>query len=282
MSTSTHIVTGATGGIGGAIVDALVSRGLEHVTLACRCEEKTRTLVERHKDAATRLEFVPLDLMSLASVEAFADTLAEKGYIIDTLYNNAGTMPGRKIISEDGYESATQTNFLAPALLTTRLLPLMGHGSRIVFTTSLTRRIVWLHDDWRQRSEHHHSRFVTYGRSKLMLTYWAAQLAESLKPRGILVNCADPGAVNTRMTVMGNAVVDRLADWVARPLFSRPDQGAEPALMAGQTPLTGRIFTRVPGRTLCGRIPRRYYGSALPTQVIDALEWASMSEKFNK
>lgn len=275
MSKQVHIVTGATGGIGRALVADLVHHGPElgvkHVVLACRDKAKARRLLDKYQGREVTLEYVPLDLMSFASVRTFARTLREREYVVEALYNNAGTMPGRVIMSEDGYESATQTNFLSPALLTHLLLPLMPRGSHIVLTTSVTRRIVWLHANWQWRSQHRHSRFITYGRSKLMLTYWAAQLAESLKPRGIRVNCADPGAVSTGMIHLGHNIVDWLADRLVRPVISTPRQGSDPALKAARAPVTGRIFTRILGRTIQGRIPRRYFGSSLPSEVVQQL-----------
>lgn len=255
MSRSVHIVTGATGGIGKAIVKALLKPGLDQdkrpsgndegslIILACRDEEKAGKLIGK-LGGNPRLKFIRLNLMSFDNVREFAQEIAANDYQVETIFHNAGFMPSRLIVSEDGYEAATQTNFLGPALLTKLLLPRMRRGSHIVFTTSLTRHLVRLREDWDEQTIDHQSRFRTYGQSKLLLTHWGVRLSGQLQDKGILVNFSDPGAVNTGMITMGNMVVDFLADILARPLMSTPSQGARPALLAASTPLTGQLFSR--------------------------------------
>lgn len=249
MSKLIHIVTGATGGLGQAIVKGLVERGVENIVLACRNAAKAQNLIAQHRGAASNLRFIPLDLMSFESVRQFAQIIKNEELIVDTLINNAGTMPGKLIVSHDGYEAATQTNFLSTALLTRLLLERMKRGSHIVFTTSVSRYIVRYCSDWQERSLKRQSRFITYGRSKLMITRWGVKLAKKVEPQGIIVNFADPGAASTAMITMGNRIVDYLADKLVRPIISTPEQGAEPALLASESPTTGQIFARRLGHT---------------------------------
>ena len=123
------------------------------------------------------------------------------------------------------------------------LLPLMDEGSAVVFTTSMTRHIVRRRADWQQRAIEHHGRFTTYGRSKLMLTDFARSLARELAPRGIRVNCSDPGIVDSGIITMGNPFVDRLADIFFRPIIHSPARGARGAIRAAlDSDATGRIF----------------------------------------
>jgi len=184
-----------------------------------------------------------LDLESFDSVINFVMSIRERDMAVDTIFNNAGTMPGTMKLTADGYESATQTNFLSTALLTQMLLPRIINGGAIVFTTSMTRHIAKLRTDWKQHAITHHNRFTTYGRSKLMLTHYALDLAHELAPRGIRVNCSDPGIVDSGIITLGNRVIDMLSDKFFRPLISTPAQGAAPALNAAGTQLTGQIFT---------------------------------------
>lgn len=243
MSGKTYIVTGATGGIGKAIVKGLTERGAARVILACRNIAKARQLIESLQPGMTELTAMEVDLESLESVRRFAKAVAASGLSIDGLFNNAGTMPGGMSLTADGYESATQTNFLATGLLTRLLLPCMADDGAIVFTTSMTRRIARLRDDWRERAVSHHHRFTTYGRSKLMLTHFALDLSGELRHRHIRVNCSDPGIVDSAIITMDNKVIDYLSDRLFRPVISTPEQGAAPALAAMESRLTGHIFT---------------------------------------
>lgn len=241
---SVNIVTGATGGIGKAIVRGLVARGAATIILACRNEAKAEAMAAEIDFGATRPEVMKLDLESLESVREFAGAVMDKGYVIDCLFNNAGTMPGQMKLTVDGLESATQTNYVATVLLTRQLLPAIADEGAIVFTTSMTRHIARMRDDWRERAITHHHRFTTYGRSKLMVTRFAGGLAAELAPRRIRVNCSDPGIVDSAIITMGNRVIDALSDRLFRPLIATPEQGAAPALAAMESPLTGHIFTR--------------------------------------
>ena len=42
-----HIVTGATGGIGSAIVDRLIESGVSHIVLACRNQDRAKAMIDR-------------------------------------------------------------------------------------------------------------------------------------------------------------------------------------------------------------------------------------------
>jgi len=240
------IVTGATGGIGRAIVEALMRRGVHEICMACRNISRAENLAAELRatiGGPTRLSCRQLDLESLASVRKFASGCAADNIKISVLFNNAGTMPGGVHLTADGFESATQTNYIATALLTRLLLPQMQQGSAIVFTTSMTRHIVRRRADWQQRAIEHHGRFTTYGRSKLMLTDFARGLAHELAPRGIRVNCSDPGIVDSGIITMGHPLIDRLADIFFRPIIHSPARGARGAIRAAlDSDATGRIF----------------------------------------
>lgn len=249
-STDTYIVTGATGGIGGALVEALMHRRVPHIILACRDIGRARQLIDRlsaSTDSSTTLTAMHLDLTSMASVDRFAEQFLSMKLPLKALLNNAGTMPGGVHVTADGYEEATQTNFLAPVRLTRRLLPAMSAGSSIVFTTSMTRHMVRLRNDWRQHAiacRHPLRRFTVYGRSKLMLTLYARLLSDELAPRGIQVNCSDPGIADTAIIKMNNRIIERLSELFFRPLINTPGQGAEPALRALDSSAQATIFTK--------------------------------------
>lgn len=267
------IVTGATGGIGREICRKLVSQGVECLMLACRNTTKTSRLADELRsefpDSSTEILTGRLDLASLASVREFAASLA--GNTVDALINNAGIMPGHITITEDGIETATQTNAVAPVLLTELLLPLMHEGSCVVMTVSVTRKMVRLRPDWIEHAASYHGfmrRFKTYGRSKLVLTHYALYLSKRVAERGIRVNCADPGVVDSGMISMGIPVIDRLADIFFRPLITPAASGAMAALSALTSPKSGMIFTH---NGKCTPIPASYLVNPLHSAVVKQL-----------
>lgn len=243
-SNRTIIVTGATGGIGSAIVDSLVCRKAPHITLAVRDTEAGFKLAERYTSANTTFSVRHLDLTLFSSVKKFADGIAAGELPVGALINNAGMLARRLTVTTDGYEATMQVNFLAPVLLTTLLLPAMANNSCVLFTSSFMRRVGYIEPDWMGLSLHHFNRFVVYAWSKLMLTQMAREMAPSMACRGIRLNCTDPGIVNTEILRLGNSFIDSLADHLLRPTIRTPQQAAEATLKALDSPLYGQIFTR--------------------------------------
>ena len=125
------VITGADGGMGMEITRAVATAGYQ-VIMACRdpqAAEPKRQLLMR-ETGNPRIE-TPVDLASLASVAAFAEHLLKRGEPLALLMNNAGTMETERRITEDGLERTVSVNYVGPYLLTRKLLPLMGEGSRI-------------------------------------------------------------------------------------------------------------------------------------------------------
>ncbi len=101
MKGKTVIVTGASGGIGGAIVSELLERGAD-VIGACRRPQR----LPEHP----RLRGLELDLASFASVRRAAGML--EGERIYGIVSNAGIMPVREtVITADGLERTYQVNY---------------------------------------------------------------------------------------------------------------------------------------------------------------------------
>ena len=138
----TIIITGADGGMGTEISREAARKGY-HVVMLCRTreggEERKSQLIQ--ETGNTDLEVFPVELSSMKAVADTADKLLARNPSIDLLMNNAGTMSPHFIQTEDGFEQTTAVNYLAPYLLTRKLLPNMHAGSRIVSMVSCTYQI---------------------------------------------------------------------------------------------------------------------------------------------
>ena len=152
----------------------------------------------------TAIEVLPIDLASLSSVAAFADKLLQRGEKVALLMNNAGTLETARRITEDGLERTVSVNYVGPYLLTRKLLPLMGEGSRIVNMVSCTYAIGKLDfpDFFQRGRKGAFWRIPIYGNTKLALLLFTLSLAERVKQQGITVNAADPGIVSTPIITM--------------------------------------------------------------------------------
>jgi NAD(P)-dependent dehydrogenase (short-subunit alcohol dehydrogenase family) len=188
----TIVITGATDGLGKALASDLAPGG-GRLILHGRSEEKGQALIEELRPRATgELEWRRADLSSLDEVRGLADELLDEDRI-DVLVNNAGvgTAGGREE-SADGHELTFAVNYLAPFLLTRRLLPLIKSSApaRIVNVTSAGQAPIDFDD---VMLEHGYSGAQAYGQSKLALVMLTFDLAEELEGSGATANCLHPG-----------------------------------------------------------------------------------------
>ena len=203
------------------------------VIMACRdpeiAEEKRQLIMRETGNIA--LEIVPVNLASLSSTASFANELLQRGEVITLLMNNAGTMETRRCITEDGLERTVSVNYVAPYLLTRKLLPLMGEGSRIVNMVSCTYAIGKLDfpDFFLCGKKGAFWRIPIYSNTKLALTLFTIALSKKVKEKGIIVNAADPGIVSTKIITM-HMWFDPLTDIFFRPFIRTPRQGAATAI----------------------------------------------------
>ena len=232
MKQKLAVITGADGGMGMEITRAVATAGYK-VIMACRdpeiAEEKRQLIMRETRNIA--LEIVPVNLASLSSTASFANELLQRGEAITLLMNNAGTMETKRRITEDGLERTVSVNYVAPYLLTRKLLPLMGEGSRIVNMVSCTYAIGKLDfpDFFLRGKKGAFWRIPIYSNTKLALTLFTIALSEKVKEKGIVVNAADPGIVSTKIITM-HMWFDPLTDIFFRPFIRTPRQGAATAI----------------------------------------------------
>ena len=242
------IITGASGGIGYEITKAAALEGKYTVIMACRNLKKAEAVKEKiiNETKFEDIEVMQLDLSSIKSVIAFADELLQRGVKVVRLMNNAGTMPGERKITEDGFEETCETNYIAPLLLTLKLLPLMPKGARIVNMLSVTYSWSRLDEEFFTKGmKGTYHRMPVYCNTKQAFLFATLKLAEILLPHGIYIAGSDPGVASTGIIHM-NMWFDPLADLIARPIMSTPAQGASPAvkLLFDEMPSYGCLYAQ--------------------------------------
>ena len=220
-----------------------VAKAGYRVVMACYHPEKGRVVCEQLKTETgnTQLEVEPLDLSSLPSVAAFAEKRLQRGEEIALLMNNAGTLECGFSQTKEGLERTVSVNYVGPYLLTRKLLPLMHRGSRVVNMVSCTYAIGRLDfpDFFRSGRRGSFWRIPIYSNTKLALTLFTIDLARRVKEQGIIVNCADPGIVSTKIITM-HMWFDPLTDIFFRPFIRTPRQGADTAIRLLLTPEGGQ------------------------------------------
>ncbi|MCW2815246.1 MAG: acr1 2 [Nocardioides sp.] len=123
------VVTGATSGIGEAMVTSFAELGAT-VHVLGRNPAKVAAVVadvRRSLPSATLVEEV-CDVSDLDAVRAWCDDLAGRVDAVRGIVHNAGVMAKERTESAQGHEMALAVHVLGPQLMTERLLPLLGAG----------------------------------------------------------------------------------------------------------------------------------------------------------
>lgn len=226
------IITGADGGMGSIQTLALARAGF-HVIMACYDVQNAETVRESvvRSSQNSCVDIMQMNLADLSCVRDFAMRVRQIGKPIDILMNNAGTLQTHRHYTSDELEWTVSVNYVGPYLLTRLLIPNMHRGSRIVNMSScsyLIGKITYPHF-FREGRKGIWQRVLVYSNTKKALTMFSLYLAERLKGRGITVNVADPGIVDTDIIRMHN-FIDYLTDLFYRRLINSPAQGAQTAI----------------------------------------------------
>jgi NAD(P)-dependent dehydrogenase (short-subunit alcohol dehydrogenase family) len=195
----TILITGTTSGLGQEFAQALAQQGaslLLHGRDADRGPELARNIKEATGNH--RIQFYRADLSSLAEVGELARQVISDVARLDVLVNNAGVGFGqdasKRELSQNGYELRFAVNYLAPYLLTERLLPLLKASSpaRIVNVASVGQAPLDFDNIMFTRG---YSGVSAYRQSKLAMIAWTFDLAECLAGTGVTANALHPASL---------------------------------------------------------------------------------------
>lgn len=243
------LVTGADGGMGTVHTRTLAQAGYE-VIMACYDIDVARPTYEKIKnETGATLHLMQVDLGNLNDIIRFANEVKAQFNSLQILLNNAGVLCHRAKNSVNGVEYTAAVNYLGHYTLTNALLPIMGEGTRVVSMISIAYILGKIKEDFlSETNDKKFNRFTTYGNSKRALYYFMLDVAEEWKKRGICINVADPDIVSTGIIRQGNIVIDKLCDWLFRPLINTPEEGAATMLAAAMNPefegITGCYFKK--------------------------------------
>ena len=187
LSDKKALVTGASGGIGGAIAKTLHAQG---ATVALAGRNKT-ALDELAADLEVRAHVITGDLGDTESADAMLSAAAEAMDGIDILVNNAGLTRDNLTmrIKDQDWQEVIDVNLTASFRLSRAVIRGMmkARWGRIINITS----IVGVTGNPGQ---------ANYAASKAGIIGMSKALAGEVATRGITVNCIAPGFIETAMT----------------------------------------------------------------------------------
>jgi 3-oxoacyl-[acyl-carrier protein] reductase len=207
LTNKTALITGASGGIGGAIAKALHARGAKLALSGTRVE----ALEKLNTELGGAHAVLPCNLSDSAAVDGLVDkALAALGGRLDILVANAGVTKDGLLLrmKDDDFQSVLKINLEAYfRLARAALKPMMlkQRAGRIIAITS----VVGVTGNPGQ---------TNYAASKAGMIGFTKSLAQEAASRGVTANCIAPGFI-------GSAMTDALSEQQKEAILSRIPAG---------------------------------------------------------
>jgi uncharacterized protein len=230
------LITGASGGIGQEAAALLAARTHDLILVARRQVELDRIAAELTANHRITVHTVAIDLAVHGAADQLADTIAQRGWIVDILINNAGVgQYGRYVETDAAHEARmVQLNVNALTTLTKRLLPGMverryGRVLNVASTAAFFAGPLMS---------------VYYATKAYVLSYSQA-LAEEMRGTGVSVTTLCPGPTATGFQAKANMQASRpLKLSVMLPVEAVARQGID-GMFAGRRVVIPGIANRV-------------------------------------
>lgn len=230
----TALVTGATGGLGGAIARALHKQGAK-VAISGRQADRLAALAA---ELGSRVEVCPCDLARKEEVAKLIEEASAKLGRLDILVNNAGLTKDNlfMVMKDEQWDEVIAVNLTATFMLMRAAARAMmraktGYG-RIINISSVSGIIG-------------NPGQGNYAAAKAGMIGMSKSLARELASRGITVNCIAPGFISTPMTdALNEKQTASIKEAIPAQKFGTPDDVAaatvylaslEAAYVTGQT-----------------------------------------------
>ncbi|MBP0458960.1 SDR family oxidoreductase [Streptomyces montanisoli] len=206
-ATRVAIVTGGSGGIGGAVARTLAARGTAVVVHYSGSAERAQQVVDSILEAGGQAVALPGDVADETAMTALFDAAEERFGGVDVVVNTAGIMLLAPVTETalDAFDRMHRVNvrgtFVVSQLAARRLRP---GGALVNFSTSITRL--------------QQPTYAAYAATKGAVEAMTLVLARELRGRDVTVNAVAPGPTATPLFLDGKSpeLIERLG--AASPL----------------------------------------------------------------
>ncbi len=246
------LITGSNSGMGFETALTL-ARGGNNVLVTSRTYANAEAACQAigEQAPAARCRPFQLDLASFASVNAFAESVQGAVGTLDVAIFNAGIMTPPYALTEDGFESQFQVNYLGHFLLFQRLFDLIARSDqkKVISISSLSSEkgacdsVDAFAAIARVDSAAYHA-MTSYRESKLAQVLFTVALADRYGDIGLKSYAVHPGIVNTNLFYRhGPGLYKQLARPLAKLGYmtgrlKTPAQGAETAIYLAENDVT--------------------------------------------
>ncbi|KWX75646.1 elongation factor P 5-aminopentanone reductase [Paenibacillus jilunlii] len=186
----TVLITGGSGGIGGAIAERFASVGMNIVIHYMNSHEAANDVARRCMALGAKVMTVAADMKDRSQLVRMAERLTASGMQPDILVNNAGKAHYGMLadVTEEEWDEIMAVNLKGTFLCSQIFMPYM--------VSQRYGRIINVSSVWGISGA---SCEVAYSASKGGVNAFTKALAKELAPSGVTVNAVAPGAVQTAM-----------------------------------------------------------------------------------
>lgn len=196
LSGKTAVITGASGGIGKAIVKKFAENGCNICACARHCDESLEnyymSLSEKYH---VKIDIFLFDLLDETQMKKAIKDIIKVTNTIDILINNAGIAKydSFSFLKTETLDEIMHINYYAPLQFTQKIVRRMSkEGASIVFVSSIA-GLDGIGGN------------TAYGASKAAIAHTTKVLSRELSVSGIRVNAVAPGMVDTKMKELADS-----------------------------------------------------------------------------
>lgn len=237
------IVTGGYSGLGRETTRVLWAAGAKVIVPARDQDKAAKALA-----GFPNVEIEAMDLMSPASIDAFAAIFLASGRPLHILVNSAGIMACPLMRDARGYEAQFSTNHLGHFQLVERLWPALrqANGARVVAVSSRGHRyspVVFEDPNFNRRK---YEPMSAYGQSKTANILFALELDKRGQAENIRAFSVHPGAIvatdlgryGSKEQLLKMGVIDEHGNPILDPLrqLKTVEQGASTSVWCATNP----------------------------------------------
>jgi NAD(P)-dependent dehydrogenase (short-subunit alcohol dehydrogenase family) len=227
-------VTGASSGIGAAVVKAALQAG-DRVVATARNLEKLRSVLR--EPASDRLAFVQLDVSSEAQAQKAVAAAVERFGRVDVLVNNAGysLLGSLEAMTTEQIELQLETNFFGALYVMRAALPVMRRqrSGRIINVSSLAGVMGF-------------KSCGAYAASKFAVEGLSLSVAQEVEPFGIKLTLVEPGFFRTDLLAPQSVVYGDVAiDDYPPPAATKAEWQAYHHKQPGDPAKLGQVIVRL-------------------------------------
>jgi len=194
------LISGATDGIGKQTALEVAKMNAE-IIIHGRDEDRIFETIKmiKEKTGNEKIHGILADFASLSAVNSLADEIIKNFDSIDVLFNNAAEIINERTMTEDGFETQFQVNYLSHFLLTEKLLPLLNasEGSRVLNVSSMIHASDLDFDNLQGEKSYNGNKI--YAVTKLLNILHAYKLSDELSETKTVVHCLHPGVISTKL-----------------------------------------------------------------------------------